>query len=170
MNYMVQVQMTISLVRHHSLRCCLCAACSKTRKSNTVPRLYLKYMCRLYKVHNSAYSAEKSKGERALKTKNNLQSFIPLHANIRILNAANIAEKIWQLQDAVIGHVESYHIEASEKTSGGTLQTLAQSFIVHKIYCKIFSGRLCHNLTNDRKHVTPLGQGGTVGVGFHQTA
>lgn len=91
-----------------------------------------------------------------------------MQANIRILNAANIAEKIWQLQDAVIGHVESYHIEASEKTSGGTLQTLVSSFIVHKIYWKIFSGRLCHNLTNDRKHVTPLGQGGTVGVGFHQ--
>lgn len=61
-----------------------------------------------------------------------------MQANIRILNAANIAEKIWQLQDAVIGHVESYHIEASEKTSGGTLQTLVPSFIVHKIYCKIF--------------------------------
>ena len=150
MNYMVQVQMTISLVRHHSLRCCLCAACSKTRKSNTVPRLYLKYMCRLYKVHNSAYSAEKSKGERALKTKNNLQSFIPLHANIRILNAANIAEKIWQLQDAVIGHVEAYHIEASEKTSGGTLQKLVYSFIVHKIYWKIFSGRLCHKWQETR--------------------
>ena len=61
-----------------------------------------------------------------------------MQANIRILNAANIAEKIWQLQDAVIGHVGSYHIEASEKTSGSTLQTLVLSFIVHKIYCKIF--------------------------------
>ena len=47
---------------------------------------------------------------------------------MRILNAANIAEKIGQLQDAVIGHVESYHIEASEKTSGATPQTLVTSY------------------------------------------